>query len=699
MPKLLSSKTLRRGGSGEFIDLKGAMPQLPPTPTTSTGYSLITNDTFQTVYTSSLGNIEFNSSTVYSNQSKDIRIIATDTTRIVVAGSIASTSTDTGSLVVEGGIGVWGAIHTGEDIVVNGLTIGQGYEGVNNIVLRGTASAGLGGDNNGQNSIAIGYNTLGSLETSFKSIAIGSFALNSGTDISKSIAIGDSALSKIGLYHTIVNAAITGITLTNPVEITAPGHSFTSGTYITIDNVVGTTELNLNKYYVWVDSTTTFKLYSDLNLNTPVDGTGFTAYVSGGTVELNTLYDDNLAIGNNAGKELINGEQNVFIGLDAAKNLSTGSYNVLIGHTIANNLKTGNANISIGGDNLVDGLDNQVNIGSVFYFDGNSSTNINSDLTLGEHTPAVATQFTDNIFTATQTNPVQITTFVNGLSSGTRIIITNVGGMTELNDYIFFTSYVGTDTNNYHVAELFYDYELTQPVDGTGYTAYTSSGTVLLLRPTGSLTVNGGVGIHGNLIVDDKVDVYAGMWVKDLITGTITTSTNLEGGVLGSIPYQTSAGKTDFIPIGAFDTVLTSDGSTASWQTLGSITVGGAIDADNTFINATVPEVTYYLALDEQIGTYTSLLSDISLTYVTTTATTSSYFVTGTNVLNVPGSVYAMEGTEDENYLLYTPRVTVSTTPPPNPRIGDFWINANTGYELQWVNDGGNRFWIQFTSL
>ena len=699
MPKLLSSKTLRRGGSGEFIDLKGAMPQLPPTLSTSTGYSLITNDKFQTIYASSLGNIEFSSATVYSNASQDIRLYATDTTRILVVGNVANVSTDTGSLVVQGGVGIWGSLHTGEDIVVNGVTIGQGYEGVNNIVLRGIASNELGGDNNGQNSIAIGYNSLNDLASSYKSIAIGRYALHSGTSISKTLAIGDSALSRIGLYHTIVNATITNITLTNPVEITAPGHGFTSGTYITVDNVVGTTELNTNKYYVWVDSTTTFKLYSDINLNTPVDGTGYTAYISSGTVELNTLYDDNIAIGVNAGTKLINGERNTIFGVDAAKNLSTGSYNVLIGHSNANNLKTGNSNISIGGDNLVDGLDNQVNIGSVFYFDGNSSTHISSDLNVGEHTTAIPTVYSDDIFTATQTNPVQITTFVNGLSSGTRIIIDNVLGMTDLNGQIYYSSYIGTDTNNYHVAELYIDAALTQPVDGSGFTAYTSSGTVLLLRPTGAVSVDGGVGIHGNLIVDEQVDVYAGMWVRNLITGTITTSTNLLGGTLGSIPYQTSPGVTDFIPIGAFDTVLTSNGSTASWQTLGSITVGGSINADNAFINSTVPEVTYYLTLDEQLGTYTNLLSDISLTYVTTTATTSSYFVTGTSVLNVPGSVFSMDGNDEENYQLYTPKVTISNTPPPNPRIGDFWINASTGFELQWVNDGGNRFWIQFTSL
>ena len=700
MPKLLSSKTLRRGGSGEFIDLKGAMPQLPPTPTTSTGYTLVTNDKFQTVYRSSLGNIEFSYGELYSNiAGQNIKLIATDTSKIIVAGNVVNTSTNTGALVVEGGIGVWGSIHTGEDIIVNGLTIGQGYQGTNNIVLRGEASPLILGDDNGQNSIAIGYDTLGGLTTSFKSIGIGRHALQSGTNVSRNIAIGDSALQNIGLYQSLPYADITNITLTNPVVVTAPGHDLTSGTYVIIKSVIGTTELNNNYFYVWVDNSTTFKLYADINLNIPVDGTGYTAYVSSGTVELDLVQDDNIALGVNAGQSLLNGQENFFLGTDIAKNLTTGSYNILVGHDVANNMTRGNANISIGGDNLVNGRDNQVNIGSVFYYDGISQTDINSDLATGLGTRAVPGLYSDNIFTATQTNPVQIITYINGLNTGSRIIVENILGMTELNNGIFYTNYLGTNTNNYHVAELYADALLTQPIDGSTFTAYISSGTVFMLQPQGSVTVYGGVGIHGNLIVDDRVDIYAGMWVESLITGTITTATNLEGGVLGSIPYQTAPGETDFIPIGASDTVLTSDGSTATWQALGSITVGGAIDADNAFINSTITETSYYLTLNESIGTYTALISDISLTYVTTTATTSTYFYSGTNVLNVPGSIYSIDGNSDEQNLLYTPRVTISTTPPPNPRVGDFWINSTTGYELQWVDDGGNKFWIQFTSL
>lgn len=612
MPSLLSGSSLRKGGSNTYINLSEAQPQLPATPTTSTGYTLVTTDKLVTSYRSSLGNLEFNLGEVYSNlPGQNIKLIGTDSTYVIVAGDLASTSTNTGALVVQGGVGISDTLWVAKDIHVNGLTIGQGYEGLNNIVIKGTAQPQVDDDDNGQQSIVIGYDALQGLNTSNKAIAIGRYALSSGTSLSRTIAIGDSALKNIGVYHRLPYADITNVTLSNPVQIEAAGHDLTSGTYITIAGVEGTVELNETSYYVWVVSSSTLNLYADVNLNIPVDGTGFTAYSSSGTVYLNTVYDENIAIGTEAGENLINGRQNFFFGDRIARNFTTGSYNLFMGHEVANNMITGNGNIAIGGDNLVDGLDNQINIGSTFYYNGQGYTQINSDLGVGL-----------------------------GVES------------------------TGTDT--------------------------------------GALVVYGGVGVSGRFNTDGLVTVNNGMIVQYLITGTITTSTNLAGGAVGSIPYQAEPGVTGFIEIGAASTVLVSNGTTASWATIGELSAGTAAtatNADNVFVNVVVPETTYYIGLTETTGDYSPVDGDTALSYVTTTETTSSYFVTGTNVLNVPGSIYSNDGSPDENNLLYSARVTVSTTAPPNPRVGDFWIDPTYGVELQYINDGGNKFWIQFTGL
>jgi len=301
MPNLLSGSLLRRGGSGEFIDLAGAMPQLPPTPTTSTGYSLVTDSLLRTSYRSSLGNIEFNNAAMWSN-------LATSGTIIVLATgtNIRSTGTNTGLLVVQGDIGVGGAMNIQKDITVNGITIGKGFEGLNNIVIKGTASPQVDTFENGQETIAIGYGTLGGITTSYKNIGIGRFTLQSGTNISNNIGIGDSALRLVGTSSTV--------------------------------------------------------------------------------------NDSNIGIGVDAGKSLTAGQYNLFLGHEAARAWTTGSYNIILGQDDRiGAINSGSGIISIGGTELVDGKDNQVNIGSVFYYDGIGYAYIAADTSVGLGTDSTGT--------------------------------------------------------------------------------------------------------------------------------------------------------------------------------------------------------------------------------------------------------------------------------------------------------------------
>lgn len=387
MPNLLSGSLLRSGGSGEFLGLADAQPQLPPTDTTSTGFTVVTDGLLRTSYRSSLGNIEFNQAKLYSN-------LTTGTIRIVATGTdIASTTTNTGLLVVEGDIGVWGTMNIGQDININGITIGQGYTGINNIIVRGEALPLPNDFETGQSSIAIGHDTLLGIATSYKAIAIGRYALSSGTELSNTIAIGDSALKLAGVYPTQVVATITNITLSNPVVVTAAGHGLTTSTAIKLFNIDGTVELNDVIYYVDPLTTSTFGLYSDVLRTTSIDGTGLTPYVSGSTGTVNRLYyqDSNIAIGASAAEKLIDGEDNIFIAHRAAKNWTTGSYNIIIGQNTARFINTGSGIISIGGDNLVDGQDNQVNIGSVFYYDGRGYSYIAADTSVGLGTDSTGT--------------------------------------------------------------------------------------------------------------------------------------------------------------------------------------------------------------------------------------------------------------------------------------------------------------------
>lgn len=112
MASLLSGSKLRTGGSGEFIKLQNAMPQLPQSPTTSTGYTVVTNEKLVTTYSSSLGNIEFNGGQIYSNiNTQTLTIIGTGTTAVVIKANNPVSSTST--LVVQGGAGIDGDLFVG----------------------------------------------------------------------------------------------------------------------------------------------------------------------------------------------------------------------------------------------------------------------------------------------------------------------------------------------------------------------------------------------------------------------------------------------------------------------------------------------------------------------------------------------------------------------------------------------------------
>jgi len=375
MPSLLSASKLRTGGSGDFIKLPDAMPQLPPTYGT-TGYTLITDENLRTRYASTLGYVQFNQAVITSALPEGtIRIQETGLTTI-------STSSDSGTLVVIGGVGIGRNLWVKDDIHVNDIRIGRGYEGLNNIVVRGIASIPDEEKNDGQENIVIGFSALEHIETAYANIAIGRYALSSGTHISNSIAIGDNALNKLGVVEKLPVASITTITNHSPARVTAPDHKLRSGTKIDIRDVIGMLEITTQTFYINVISTSTFDLYTDNILTVPLDSTGYSSYSSSGTVNRILLKDNNIAIGSQSGKSLIDGQRNFFFGDQIAKYFTTGSFNFFAGKG-AVNLTHGNNIVSINGSLIVDGVDNQVNLGSVFYYNGQGSATINANTELG----------------------------------------------------------------------------------------------------------------------------------------------------------------------------------------------------------------------------------------------------------------------------------------------------------------------------
>ena len=81
---------------------------------------------------------------------------------------------------------------------------------------------------------------------------------------------------------TASTKVITAITAASPPQVTSATHGYSNGDIVYIDSVVGMTQVNKRAFVVANTATNTFELKG-------VDGTGYTAYTSGGTAAKKTM--------------------------------------------------------------------------------------------------------------------------------------------------------------------------------------------------------------------------------------------------------------------------------------------------------------------------------------------------------------------------------------------------------------------------
>ena len=228
---------------------------------------------------------------------------------------------------------------------------------------------------------------------------------------------------------------------------------------------------------------------------------------------------------------------------------------------------------------------------------------------------------------------------------------------------IFPTSPV--DQQTYRVGQIIYVYSLAA-LSWTASNGFTNTDYVSLNRirtynntesvstDTGALTVVGGAGIGG--------DIWAG--------GTIYSN---------SLPVLTEASLTAY----GVTEVLAGTGISVN-TTTGIVTVS----ASST--STSLQRVT-------EAGSSTNQAITITNATSATSTLTGALTVAGGVGLGqdrwVQGQVYSEAGT-----ALYTPRVSLSSTPPVGARVGDFWYDANS-FSYQYIKDGTSTFWIQVGSV
>ena len=191
---------------------------------------------------------------------------------------------------------------------------------------------------------------------------------------------------------------------------------------------------------------------------------------------------------------------------------------------------------------------------------------------------------------------------------------------------------------------------VTQFLGGTtGLTSTNQTGTVILSGTLG--TANGGtnataIGPAGALAISNGtsyqfVATATNGYVLTQGTNTATyvaqttlsvgTATNLAGGQVGGIPYQYAAGGTGFIAIGTSNQVLVSNGTTATWQNISSLSAGLATTATDVAGGVagnipiqSAPGITAFIATGT-VGTLLQMQANNTASFVSTTTLQVGY--------------------------------------------------------------------------
>lgn len=214
--------------------------------------------------------------------------------------------------------------------------------------------------------------------------------------------------------------------------------------------------------------------------------------------------------------------------------------------------------------------------------------------------------------------------------------------------------------------------------DASGTTFNGSAAHTISYNTLGAPSATGS-GASGTWAIDISGNAATATTATSATTATTaTTATNIAGGAADSIPYQTGANTTSFIPIGSNNQVLTVVAGVPTWQTPGagtSVTTFSAGTTGFTPNTATSGAVTLSGTLNvSNGGTGTTSITGIIYGNGTSafTAATASDVVTLIGTTAVTNATNAVDATNATNT-----NITDDTTT--NATVYPTWVTANTG--------------------
>jgi hypothetical protein len=638
------------------------------------------------------------------NVSSTNLLIADKTLTLASTASSALLATNAGLYIGSGttyaslyydGAGSWisgnsilpsGTRNLGSNLVPwNNLFANAVFDSSNRVLSSVTPTAGLG--------IAITDLASGGPAASFVVTNTGVLSIIAGTDTRISSATGNVTISNTSTLQSVTGR---GATTDQNIRLTAgtASNSQTTGTLVVTGGVGVSGSIYAGNIYsngaaVWTTATltdnlqltngagyltsSTLGLFGVSSINA---GTGIAVSASTGAVTVTNIGVVSLqgsayiAVNTSTGTvTVVNlGVQTITAGTDTRVSSNTGTVTIWDASTlqsVTSRGATSNQAISITANNLSASTNSGQSllvsggVGALAVYAQNVFDNANRVLT--SVTPVAGNAIGISAVSTTGPN----TTFTVNNEGVTRAVGTTYLAVSTSTGSVTFTNLgvqtltAGTDTavSRSTGTVVFWTTSTLQSVTDRGAITTNSirfsSIAVSTGTSTGALTVAGGVGIAGDVFIGGSVNIV-GTLVAATVIGSISTASHIFGGALGSIPYQTASGRTDFIGTGTVGSLLQMGANTATFVTTSSITVKQSIYA----VTATN---LYGGNLYATAGTFTDI---VQLTNTTPSVATNTGALQVAGGVGVGGSVVAAQVYDNGN------RVITQVTPTGRTGIG-----------------------------
>ena len=640
MPNLLNNSVGIVGTTGTstlFISLRETQYALGQTPTTDTGYALVSTGTNRFAFVSSIGKVSFNNSVINAqNTNSDLTIQSTGTgvvningriyingtaigdnsgtfVTLAVTGTNQSYSTTTGALTVAGGVGIGKDVYVGGNISATNLTLtslaialGGGARAATDSVAIGHLATAL-----TTNGIAIGRQSVADI-----GVGIGYAASSTGSGV----AIG---------YNAGVNGA------TNGIIINATGYQLNGPNGGLVIAPIRTDSSSSATSYVLFYNTATKELtYTAAYTFGSTNNSGISVVTSGTAISFTST--DTLQLVTNRGATTTNAI--VISNTTSATSTTTGALVVAGGVGIGGRLYVGSSATF-----YVDPASGRVGIGTNSPFDPLTITNPNdgdAQASIYSLTTGTGTRATLNVRTiadgwwSMQTG--------NNVGSGLRFVDVGSGQLERMRIDATGTVYINTTTR--YSGERFSvngNVYINGVITSTNHVI--TSNAVSTSTNSGALVVAGGVGIGGDL------NLGGGLYINnDIVTNKFIVSPyqqispkgriNPGTGALSTITFSIAVG--DGVnfgtcdPTGRFVYATANDSGGTVWmyainQTTGALT---------TITTAVATGVWPFVVACEPNGRYAYVASNNSGTVTAYSINQSTGALTGIQtVIDTPG--------------------------------------------------------------